>query len=88
MSSDLEKHTKKHKEEKRYKCETCGKVFIHNSNMLKHVRIHTGERPYSCQHCGKNFSRSDVLMRHIKRLHTDGDQTKFNEIKWLYLDPY
>jgi KRAB domain-containing zinc finger protein len=88
MSSDLKKHTKKHKEEKRYKCETCGKVFNRNSNMLKHVRIHTGERPYSCQHCGKNFSRNDVLMRHIKRLHTDGDQTKFNEIKWLYLDPY
>ena len=88
VNSDLEKHTKKHKEEKRYKCETCGKVFNRNSNMLKHVRIHTGERPYSCQHCGKNFSRNDVLKRHVKRIHTDGDQTKFNEIKWLYHDPY
>jgi hypothetical protein len=48
MSSDLEKHTKKHKEEKRYKCETCGKVFCTQSIQFC---FHNNQNKQQKKHC-------------------------------------
>ena len=39
-------HVGKYTKEKQYVCDTCGKAFIHVSNLKLHVTIHTEEKPY------------------------------------------
>lgn len=55
--------------EKRYKCSTCEKAFIHNSSLRKHLKNHTGERLFQCKDCLKAFSQSSALIQH-QRTHT------------------
>ncbi|XP_029974793.1 zinc finger protein 774-like [Salarias fasciatus] len=52
--------------EKPYSCETCGRSFSRQSNLLIHKRTHTGEKPYSCGTCAKSFSVLCSLRRHMK----------------------
>ena len=53
-----------------FKCDTCGKAFRFNSNLIVHQRIHTGERPFVCKICGNDFARKDSLQIHMRRAHT------------------
>ncbi len=61
-------HLKTH-EEKLFKCEQCGKEFVHNSTLVVHMRQHTGEKPYMCTYCGKTFITKDRRIVH-ERNHT------------------
>ena len=65
-----------HKGEK-YKCDLCGKLFSHLTNLKKHLKmIHEGpENPLQCKRCNKIFSRNNVLKKHILEVH-EGKRTK------------
>ena len=43
-------------EEKKYKCDICGKGFVDNTNLRDHRNVHTGEKPYKCKYCGTCFA--------------------------------
>lgn len=65
----LTNYSEVHSGQKSLKCDTCGKVFQHESRLIRHLKIHTCEKPYSCSVCGKAFSEMSVLAVH-KRIHT------------------
>ena len=47
------------------RCQQCGKVFIHERNLIRHnLRMHVAEKHHSCDKCNKTFYRE-----HNKFLH-------------------
>ncbi|XP_071946206.1 uncharacterized protein [Antedon mediterranea] len=70
--SDVNLHTRSHKEGKPHKCQDCGKTFASTSYLSQHTRIHTGEKPYKCEFCEKSFKQLSHLQQHT-RIHT-GDR--------------
>ena len=42
--------------EKKYKCEVCGKGFYQRQAFQDHMNIHTGEKPYKCRFCSSCFA--------------------------------
>jgi uncharacterized Zn-finger protein len=43
----LQRHIRKHKGDKPYKCDICGKAFIESGSLQRHIRTHTGDKPLS-----------------------------------------
>ena len=48
------KHTPN--DEKKYKCEVCGKGFSERRNFEDHQNTHTGAKPYKCKYCSACFA--------------------------------
>ena len=43
-------------DEKKYKCDVCGKGFARKEHLPDHKNIHTGEKPYKCKFCSACFA--------------------------------
>ncbi|KAM4887231.1 uncharacterized protein RHO17_020020 [Thomomys bottae] len=69
QKSQLSRHQKSHKVEKKYECPECGKTFFFESNLAVHRRAHTGEKPFECGQCRKTFKQRGHLTVH-QRTHT------------------
>ncbi|KAK4315131.1 hypothetical protein Pmani_013623 [Petrolisthes manimaculis] len=54
---------------KKYKCEQCGKCFVYRGKLESHMRSHTGEKPFTCHLCTNTFSQRCNLTAHIKSVH-------------------
>ncbi|KAJ8981523.1 hypothetical protein NQ317_006683 [Molorchus minor] len=66
----METHIRSHEgTTKRYKCETCDKVFRKSIYALEHKYFHTGETPFQCEFCGKHFMYSETLSYHRRSSH-------------------
>ena len=56
------KHTPE--DQKKFKCEVCGKGFSVKENFLDHKNIHTGEKPYKCKFCSACFASKGTHAGH------------------------
>ena len=53
-------------DQKKYKCEVCGKGFSTARNLNDHINIHTGEKPYKCKFCSACFASKGNHGSHIR----------------------
>ena len=56
-------------EDRKYKCDHCGKGFTDRQKLNDHINTHTGERPYVCKYCGKGFANHGNQRAHIRQAH-------------------
>ena len=47
----LKKHRKSHAEPARHVCDTCLKVFSHQTTLEQHQAVHSTERKFKCKQC-------------------------------------
>ncbi|KAM9226249.1 zinc finger protein 350-like [Dugong dugon] len=83
--SQLIKHQKTHKIERRHVCSECGKTFIRKSLLIEHQVIHTGEKPYRCSLCGETFFKKFKLIEHHHTTHKGQKPYKCTECDKAYL---
>ncbi|XP_078144521.1 uncharacterized protein LOC139911310 isoform X2 [Centroberyx gerrardi] len=82
-SFKLVRHKQVHDEERRFRCETCGRRFMTRSHFNEHQRVHTGERPFACELCSWSFTTNHNLKRHLL-LHTKEDMYRCRECGVLF----
>ncbi|CAG9859489.1 unnamed protein product [Phyllotreta striolata] len=63
--------TVKNPNEKKFKCDECGRRFFTRKDVRRHNVVHTGMRDFLCQYCPQRFGRKDHLVRHIKKSHNN-----------------
>ena len=52
------------KNEVKFKCQTCQKIFNDYSNWKRHIRlVHTKDKKYKCTICSQHFSENAKLTR-------------------------
>lgn len=73
-------------ENRKFKCEICGKQSRDNTDLKRHVaRNHSAMPPsHECQICGKIYKNHADLKRHMARNHSNGI-TKHSKMKTLQL---
>ena len=52
-----------------WKCKSCGKAAISNSNIRKHVEIHIDGLSFPCQQCKRTFRSRNLLSHHKQKEH-------------------
>ena len=57
-------------EDKKYKCDLCGKGFILRDKLVAHKVIHSKEKPFKCKfHCGYASKTAGNLRKHHEGVH-------------------
>ena len=56
-------------QDRKHKCEHCGKRFARRQQLNDHNNVHTGARPYICEQCGLTFNNNGNMSHHIRRVH-------------------
>ena len=56
-------------QDRKHKCEHCGKGFVDRQRLNDHINIHTDARPYICEQCGLTFNNNGNMYNHIRRVH-------------------
>ena len=51
-------------DQKKYRCDTCGKGFTENQRLSDHINVHTGEKPYKCKFCSSCFASNGTHALH------------------------
>lgn len=57
-------HATEHKQEPKYMCIYCSKLFLLYTTFITHLRRHRITLKYNCHECGKGFSNKKVLDAH------------------------
>lgn len=73
-------HVQNHLDDRRYRCNPCGKRFNRLHDTKRHHLTHTNERPAVCP-CGKTFARADALTRHRQRDMCEGVLPGFEKLE-------
>ncbi|XP_014240138.1 gastrula zinc finger protein XlCGF26.1 isoform X2 [Cimex lectularius] len=63
-------HANEHKQDPRYMCAYCSKLFLVFNGFITHIKRHKNGLKYSCDDCGKGFSNKKVLESH-RLTHSD-----------------
>ena len=53
-------------DEKKFKCDVCGKGFAFRQNFEEHKNVHTGEKPFKCKFCSACFASKGTHAMHQK----------------------
>lgn len=63
-------HTIHMKDDYRYKCDVCERMFLQRCDLKRHTLVHQGSHPYKCETCGKGYIRKSDLVVH-RRFHNN-----------------
>lgn len=51
--------------ERRHRCQECGKTFLQLCHLKKHHFVHTDHKPFLCTECGKSYSSEESFKAHM-----------------------
>ncbi|KAK7481233.1 hypothetical protein BaRGS_00027493 [Batillaria attramentaria] len=70
-----------------YACKTCGKVFLHQCNLIRHRKKCEGDFYLGCPMCSQRFYRRDRLQEHLASKHQAVDTMKGRKKRYRYQEP-
>ena len=73
-SFDVERYLDRHmkrvhtsNEERKHKCDQCGKGFACKETYVGHMNMHLGLKPFKCEYCGAAYQNNSNLLAHLKK---------------------
>lgn len=75
----LNRHMKRHVDNKKHVCTICKKGFSDSFDLKRHTRTHTKVHPFKCNLCEKSFAQRCSLENHCLKSHGMSHQFAFNE---------
>ena len=69
LKHQLTRHLQIHEDpdDRKHKCEVCGKGFIATQKLREHILTHTNIKPYKCELCNQAFSNFSGHRQHMMK---------------------